>query len=88
MAKQEGSFIREQFTNQQTKLKPGLKSKISDNPVIFPNGIDYDPENPDRIYLACWSSISLADLVGGAVAKFYGWQHNAGVGGRNFLVRG
>lgn len=44
------------------------KIKIGGNAVIFPNGIDYDPENPDRIYLACWSSISLGDLVGGAVA--------------------
>jgi photosystem II stability/assembly factor-like uncharacterized protein len=42
--------------------------KISDN-VIFPNGVDYDPENPDRIYLACWSSISLGDLVGGTIAR-------------------
>ena len=48
------------------------KIKVSDNPVIFPNGIDYDPENPDRIYLACWSSISLSDLVGGAVANATG----------------
>ena len=48
------------------------KVKVSDNPVIFPNGIDYVPENPDRIYLACWSSISLADLVGGAVARSTG----------------
>ena len=49
-----------------------IKVKVSDNPVIFPNGIDYDPENPDRIYLACWSSISLSDLVGGAVARSTG----------------
>ncbi len=49
-----------------------IKLTISDNPVIFPNGIDYDTENPNRIYLACWSSISLGDLVGGAVARAAG----------------
>ena len=54
------------------KAETWTKIKISDNPVIFPNGIDYDPENPDRIYLACWSSISLSDLVGGAVANSTG----------------
>ena len=48
------------------------KLKISDRPVIFPNGIDYDAENPNRIYLGCWSSISLSDLVGGAVARAAG----------------
>jgi photosystem II stability/assembly factor-like uncharacterized protein len=46
--------------------------KVGDNPVIFPNGIDYDPETPDRIYLACWSNITLGDLVGGAVARSAG----------------
>jgi photosystem II stability/assembly factor-like uncharacterized protein len=45
------------------------KLSISTDPVIFPNGIGYDPHDPDRIYLACWSDISLADLVGGAVAR-------------------
>ena len=48
------------------------KVKVSDNPVIFPNGIDYDPENPNRVYVGCWSSISLSDLVGGAVARAAG----------------
>jgi photosystem II stability/assembly factor-like uncharacterized protein len=46
--------------------------KVSDNPVIFPNGVDYDPKNPNRIYLACWSEITLGDLVGGAVARSTG----------------
>lgn len=46
--------------------------KVSDNPVIFPSGIDYDPDTPDRIYLACWSNITLGDLVGGAVARSAG----------------
>ncbi len=42
---------------------------ISDRPVIFPNGIAFDPKNPKRIYLGCWSDISLSDLVGGKVAR-------------------
>jgi len=43
--------------------------QVSDKPLIFPNGIEYDRENPNWIYLACWSDISLGDLVGRAVAK-------------------
>ena len=38
------------------------KLKVSDG-LLFPNGIDVDPRNPKRIYLACWSNISLGDLV-------------------------
>jgi photosystem II stability/assembly factor-like uncharacterized protein len=41
---------------------------ITDKPLIFPNGIEFDPKNPDRIYLACWSDITLGDLVGRAAA--------------------
>ena len=54
------------------KAETWTKLTISDNPVIFPNGIDYDPENPNRIYLGCWSSITLSDIVGGAVARSAG----------------
>ncbi|HMJ70295.1 MAG TPA: hypothetical protein VK508_15430 [Cyclobacteriaceae bacterium] len=43
--------------------------KVSDKSLIFPNGIEYDPQNPDRLYLACWSDITLGDLVGRAAAK-------------------
>lgn len=35
--------------------------------LLFPNGIDIDPSNPDRIYLACWADIELRDMVGGDV---------------------
>jgi len=44
------------------------KLNISEG-VIFPNGIDFDRDNPDRIYLGCWSDIYLSDLVGGDVAR-------------------
>lgn len=39
---------------------------------LFPNGIAVDPTNPDRIYLGCWASIDLSDLIGGDVAKATG----------------
>jgi hypothetical protein len=35
---------------------------------LFPNNITCDPKNPNRLYLACWSAISLADMVGRDVA--------------------
>ena len=44
------------------------KLKISDG-ALFPNSIEVDPRNPKRIYLACWANISLADLLGGNVAR-------------------
>jgi photosystem II stability/assembly factor-like uncharacterized protein len=49
-----------------------IKVNVSDNPLLFPNGVEYDPKNPDRIYLACWADITLGDLVGGAAAKTAG----------------
>jgi hypothetical protein len=38
------------------------------NGMLFPNGIAIDPANPNRIYLAGWAGISLADLVGSDIA--------------------
>ena len=37
--------------------------------VGFPNGLEYDPENPDRLYLGSWADITLSDLIGGRVAE-------------------
>jgi hypothetical protein len=39
------------------------------NGLLFPNGIDYDPKNPERLYLGCWADIDLSDLVGGDVVR-------------------
>ncbi|MBL7763402.1 MAG: hypothetical protein JNL23_08275, partial [Chitinophagaceae bacterium] len=36
------------------------------------NGMEYDPANPDKLFLACWADIDLADLVGGDIAKSTG----------------
>lgn len=37
--------------------------------TLFPSGIGIDPSNPQRLYLACWSDITLSDLLGGAVRQ-------------------
>lgn len=47
------------------------KLNVTNGPV-FPNGIDFDRKNPDKIYLGCWSDIYLSDLVGGDVARSTG----------------
>ncbi len=44
------------------------KLKITDG-LLFPNGIGVDPKNPGKIYLGCWSNLSLSDLVGADVAR-------------------
>jgi photosystem II stability/assembly factor-like uncharacterized protein len=53
--------------------------------LIFPNGIEIDPKNPDRIYLASWSDISLADLVGGDVVRATGGDKTLETPGGIFL---
>jgi hypothetical protein len=37
--------------------------------LLFPNEVAVDPANANRMYVACWATISLADLVGGDVAR-------------------
>ncbi len=37
--------------------------------IGFPNGLEYDPQNPKRLYLGSWADISLSDLIGGAAAE-------------------
>lgn len=39
------------------------------NKVLFPNGLAYDPENLNRLYLGAWSDIYLSDLIGGEFAE-------------------
>jgi len=52
---------------------------------LFPNGIDYDRQNPDRIYLACWAEIDLSDLIGLTVAKATGGNEVIDMEGGIFL---
>lgn len=53
--------------------------------LLFPNGIEYDRKNPDRIYLACWADIDLGDLVGGDVARTTGGNEKLKMPGGVFL---
>ncbi len=60
------------------------KLHITNGP-LFPNGIDYDRENPDRIYLGCWADIELSDLVGGDVVRANGGNRTIEMPGGIFL---
>jgi len=37
--------------------------------VGFPNGLDFDPHNPERLYLGSWADITLGDMIGGEIAE-------------------
>ena len=52
---------------------------------MFPSGIAIDPKDPKRIYLGCWSNISLSDLVGGDVARSTGGNDTLPMPGGIFL---
>ncbi|MBL0745288.1 sialidase family protein [Chryseolinea lacunae] len=53
--------------------------------ILFPNGLDYDRQNPKRLYLAGWASIDLADLVGGDVARATGGNEVLKIPGGIFM---
>jgi len=48
-----------------------IKLHVADS-LLFPNTIEVDPAKPDRVYLSCWSDITLSDLVGGDVTRTAG----------------
>src|SRR5690606_28381967 len=50
------------------------KLRVNDGP-LFPNAIEVDPENPGRVYLACWAGVTLSDLVGGNVVRASGEEN-------------
>jgi len=52
---------------------------------LFPNGIDYDRQNPDRLYLGCWADITLSDLAGGDVVRANGGNKTIDMPGGIFL---
>jgi photosystem II stability/assembly factor-like uncharacterized protein len=74
-AHKDGKKGREYYSGAVYRSADGAetwtKLKITDGP-LFPNGIDYDRKNPDRIYLGCWADIDLSDLIGGDVARATG----------------
>jgi len=55
------------------------------NGNLFPNGIEIDPDDPKRIYLACWADISLSDLVGGDVTRSAGGNRMLAMPGGIFM---
>jgi photosystem II stability/assembly factor-like uncharacterized protein len=52
---------------------------------LFPNGMDYDRKNPDRLYLGCWADIELSDLVGSDVVRANGGNEVIDLPGGIFL---
>jgi hypothetical protein len=61
------------FSGEIYKSTDGADSWQLLHPVptdtLFPSGIGIDPSNPQRLYLACWSDITLSDLLGAAVRQ-------------------
>ncbi len=53
--------------------------------LLFPNGLEFDRTDPDRLYLACWSDINLSDLVGGDVTRETGGNEKLFMPGGVFL---
>jgi hypothetical protein len=68
----DGKKGREFYSGAVYRSTDGAESwtrlNVAEGP-LFANGIDYDRQNPDRIYLGCWADIELSDLVGGDVAR-------------------
>jgi photosystem II stability/assembly factor-like uncharacterized protein len=60
------------------------KLHVVDEP-LFPNGLDYDRQNPDRLYLGCWADIELSDLVGSDVIHTTGENEVINMPGGIFL---
>ena len=61
-----------------------VRLEVSDG-LLFPNGMEYDPQDPNRLYLACWADIDLSDLVGGDVARATGGNRKLETPGGIFL---
>ncbi len=79
---------REFFPGAVYKSTDGAESwtKLNVSPgLIFPNGICVDPQNPNRVYLACWAGIDLSDLIGGDVARNTGGSESLDTKGGIFL---
>ncbi len=53
--------------------------------VLFPNGLAYDPENLDRLYLGAWADIHLSDLIGRGLARETGGNETLDLDGGIFM---
>jgi len=84
----DGKKGREYYSGAVYKSTDGAESwtklNVANGP-LFPNGIAIDPENPARIYLACWADLQLSDLVGGDVARATGGNESIDMPGGIFL---
>ncbi len=62
-----GEQGREMFMGAVYKSTDGaatwVKLNVGDK-VLFPNGLTYDPDNLNRLYLGAWSDIYLSDFIG------------------------
>jgi photosystem II stability/assembly factor-like uncharacterized protein len=87
-AHKDGKKGREYFSGAVYRSTDGAetwtKLHITDGP-LFPNGIDYDRANPERIYLGCWADIYLSDLVGGDFVRASGGNELIEMPGGIFL---
>ncbi len=84
----DGKKGREYYSGAVYKSTDGAESWIKlnvSNGPLFPNGIAVDPENPDRIYLACWADLQLSDLIGGELSRFSGGDEIIDMEGGIFL---
>lgn len=54
---------------------------------LFPNSIAIDPDNPNTLYLACWSDIDLSDLIGGDEARRSGGNEKIAMPGGVFVSK-
>ncbi|MEO5979059.1 MAG: hypothetical protein ABIS36_23060 [Chryseolinea sp.] len=84
----DGKKGREYFSGEVYKSTDGAetwtKLLVTDEP-LFPSAIGVDPENSDRIYLACWAAIDVSDLVGSDVARNTGGNELIKMPGGVFL---
>ncbi len=53
--------------------------------VRFPNGLVYDPADPQRLYLGAWADILLSDLIGAGVAQATGGNERLDLDGGIWL---
>lgn len=84
----DGKKGREVHMGALYKSTDGAKSwtriNVGDK-VLFPNGLAFDPENPDRLYLGAWADIHLSDLIGGVLARETGGNETLDLDGGIFL---
>jgi len=82
--KKERNFYSGSVYKSTDGAESWIKLNVTKEP-LFPNGIDYDRQNPNRIYLGCWANIDLSDLVGGNFAKATGGNEAIDMEGGIFL---